>query len=57
MSSKLLAWISAWLIGRTQQVLGPPLLIIYIDDLEDAVLELDLLLKFADDTKGLQEIK
>ena len=38
-------------------VLGPPLFIIYIDDLEGAVAELDLIFKFADDTKGLQEIK
>ncbi len=37
-------------------VLGPPLFIIYIDDIDEAVAELDLLLKFADDTKGLQEI-
>lgn len=38
-------------------VLGPPLFIIYIDDIDEAVAELDLIMKFADDTKGLQEIR
>ncbi len=37
-------------------VLGPPLFIIYIDDIDEAAIELDLLLKFADDTKGIKEI-
>ena len=37
-------------------VLGPPLFIIYIDDIDEATYELDLLLKFADNTKGVQEI-
>ncbi len=38
-------------------VLGPPLFVVYIDNLEEAKEELDLILKFADDTKGLQEIR
>ena len=37
-------------------VLGPPLFTIFIDDVDDYALLLDMLLKFADDTKGLQEI-
>ena len=34
-------------------VLGPPLFTIFIDDVDDYALLLDMLLKFADDTKGL----
>ena len=37
-------------------VLGPPLFTIFIDDVDDYAQVIDLLLKFADDTKGLQEI-
>ena len=37
-------------------VLGPPLFTIFIDDVDDYAQLIDLLLKFADDTKGLQEI-
>jgi len=37
-------------------VLGPPLFDVFIDDLDDEAWLIDLLIKFADDTKGLQEI-
>lgn len=37
-------------------VLGPPLFTVYIDDLDDFAEQISLLLKFADDTKGMQEI-
>ena len=37
-------------------VLGPPLVTIFIDDVDDYAQLIDVLIKFADDTKGLQEI-
>ena len=37
-------------------VLGPPLFDVFIDDLDYCAILIDMLIKFADDTKGLQEI-
>ena len=37
-------------------VLGPPLFDIFIDDLDDCAAELEIIVKFADDTKGFKEI-
>jgi hypothetical protein len=37
-------------------LLGPPLFIIYIDDLDKAARLADMIIKFADDTKGVKEI-
>ena len=37
-------------------VLGPPLFTIFIDDVDDYAQLIDMIIKFADDTKGLQEI-
>ena len=38
-------------------VLGPLLFDVFIDDIDDWAEQVDLMLKFADDTKGLKEIK
>jgi hypothetical protein len=35
---------------------APPLFTIYIDDLDEMAMLIELILKFADDTKGLKEI-
>ena len=37
-------------------VLGPPLFDIFIDDLDKCATQIDMIKKFADDTKGLKEI-
>ena len=37
-------------------MLGPPLFTVYIDDIDEFAEQIDLILKFADDTKGLQEL-
>ena len=37
-------------------VLGPPLFTVFIDDLDDYAVLIELLIKFADDTKGFKEI-
>ena len=37
-------------------VLGPPLFDIFIDDLDKCAVLIDMIKKFADDTKGFQEI-
>ncbi len=37
-------------------VMGPPLFTVYIDDIDKFAEQIDLILKFADDTKGLQEL-
>ena len=37
-------------------VLGPTLFYIFIDDIDDCAREIELILKFADDTKGLHEV-
>ena len=38
-------------------VLGPPLFVVFIDDIDDYTPLIELLIKFADDTKGLKEIE
>ena len=38
-------------------VLGPPLFTVFIDDVDDYTPLIDMLAKFADDTKGLKEIE
>jgi hypothetical protein len=38
-------------------LLGPPLFTIYIDDLDEMARLVELIIKFADDTKGLKEIE
>jgi ribonucleases P/MRP protein subunit RPP40 len=38
-------------------VLGPPLFTMYINDLDDSAVKIDVIKKFADDTKGAKKIK
>ena len=38
-------------------VLGPQLFTVYIDDVDDEAERIDMLMKFADDTKGMKEIR
>ena len=37
-------------------VLGPPLFVVFIDDIDDSTTLIEMLIKFADDTKGLKVI-
>ena len=38
-------------------VLGPPLFVVFIDDIDEYTPTIDMLVKFADDMKGLKEIE
>jgi hypothetical protein len=66
-SGQILHWIESWLVGRRQKgclkwqifilggrarsVLGPLLFIIFINDMDEVVRQINILKKFADDTK------